>query len=173
MEIANTIYSGLTAYRVAVTTGVLGVAAFPTTALLLRLHAPGSERCARARRRGWARAPSFLLIQLSAGAFAYRWDPGLSLVSLSLFGLCCCVVLGPTKNSAGEQLPRVRIAVVAFWLEYLVVIVHLTAAARGLGGSSRFSQIAAMAVAGVGQVAATVLGNAIEGDAIEKKFQAS
>jgi hypothetical protein len=153
MEIANTIYSGLTSYRLAVTTGVLGVAVFPTTALVLWLTATESKVGARR-----ALGAFFFLVQLSAGAFAYRWHPACTLLPLSLFGLYCVAWFGPKEDSAGKKLPHAIVVSRALALEYFAVMVHLTAAARGLGGSNRLLRIAAMAVAGVGQLAISCFG---------------
>jgi hypothetical protein len=154
MEIARTTYSGLTSYRLAVTTGVLGMAAFPTTVLILRLHSPEPK----ATRAG---CPFLVLMQLSAGAFAYRWHPACTLLPLGVFGLYCITAFGPKEDSAGKKLPHIIVGVHAFMIEYFAVVVHLTAAARGLGRSNRFFKIAAMAAAGVGQAALAVIGVAL------------
>jgi hypothetical protein len=161
MEIARTIYSGITANRLAVTTGVLGVAAFPTMALLLRLPAPEPKACKQGIARACVRGLFHCFVQLSAGAFAYRWHPACTLLPLSLFGLHCIAFFGPQKNSAGKKLPHLILGTYTLMLEYFAVIGHLTAAARGLGGSNRFFKIAAMAVAGVGQAALTIIGFAL------------
>jgi hypothetical protein len=158
MQIAKTIYSGMTAHRLAMGTGVLAVTTLPLTSLFLRLSFPEPGAYAVSASAHWSEVTYGVLTQLSAAAFAYRWHPACTLLPLGVFGLFCVASFGPKKDSAGKQLPHVTAADVAFVLEYLAVVGHLTAAARGLGGSNRFFKIAAMAVAGVGQAALTVIG---------------
>jgi hypothetical protein len=156
MEVAKTIYSGVTAHRIAIGSGMLVMASCAATALVYRMRYPQPQ----ARERAYHHQPPALTIflsllpALSTGAFLYRWHHGLCALSLADVGLRVALWTGALPSGPeGQRSCYHIVASAGSGLQYFVVIGQLSLFAGSLAMGSRWWKGTVVSVACIGQVA--------------------